>query len=56
MLCQMGVSVRRGTVYRVSLWARAEGIRADIVSIALSDTSVWTTCGLNGSFAGGPPC
>ncbi len=54
MVCQMGVPVRRGTVYRVSLWARAEKIRADIVSVALSDTSVWASCGLSGSFAPGP--
>lgn len=50
MLCQMGVAVKRGTTYRVTLWARGKEIRTDIVSIALSDTSVWQNCGLEDVF------
>lgn len=50
MLCQLGVPVKRGTVYRVSLWARAEGIAADLVSVALSDTAAWQSCGLSDGF------
>ncbi len=51
MLCQMGVSVRRGDWYRVRLWARGEDIASEVVSIGLSDTSTWTSCGLDGAFA-----
>jgi len=51
MLCQHGVPVRRGASYRVSFWARGESIETDMVSIALSDTSVWASCGLGGAFA-----
>ncbi len=51
MLCQLGVSVRRGTAYRVIFWARGENILGDIVSIGLSDTTTWESCGLAGAFA-----
>ena len=50
MLSQMGIPVQRGQWYRVKLWARAEGIQNDIVSIALSDTDTWSNCGLQSSF------
>ena len=50
MLCQMGVPVRRGVTYRVRFWARAEDIASDVVSIALSDTSTWSNCGLEDFF------
>ena len=46
MLCQMGVPVRRGGQYRLSFWARGEGIGQETVSVALSDTSDWSNCGL----------
>ncbi|MBM4040773.1 MAG: hypothetical protein FJ290_19895 [Planctomycetes bacterium] len=51
MLAQLGIPVKRGANCRVSFWARAESIECDIVSIALSDTSVWASCGLGGAFA-----
>ncbi len=54
MLCQMGVPVRRGKDYRVTFWARGEQIAAEMVSVALSDTSVWANCGLEGAFAPSP--
>ena len=54
MVCQMGVPVRQGKAYRVRLWARATGIKAEVVSIALSDTAAWQNCGLNDGFAPGP--
>ncbi len=54
MLCQMGVPVRRGKTYRVTFWARGQEITGDVVSIALSDTSVWANCGLEGAFAPTP--
>jgi len=54
MICQMGVPVERGRTYRVRLWARAEGIAGDVVSIALSDTSIWANCGLDSAFSPGP--
>ncbi len=50
MLCQMHVPVRRGATYRIRFWARAEDIASDVVSLALSDTSVWADCGLQDSF------
>lgn len=53
MLCQMGVPVKRGSFYRVTLWARAEGIMEDIVSIDLKDTSTWASCGLRNYFTPG---
>jgi hypothetical protein len=54
MLCQMGVPIRRGKEYRVTFWARGERIAAEMVSVALSDTSVWDNCGLQGAFAPSP--
>lgn len=54
MLCQLGVPVRRGTTYRVVLWARAQALAGDVVSIALSDTSDWASCGLSGAFVPSP--
>jgi len=54
MLCQMDVPVKRGKTYRVTLWAKGEDIEQEAAAIALSDTSVWSTCGLQGSFAPTP--
>jgi len=54
MLCQMGVPVERGKNYQVTFWARGEEIAGDVVSVALSDTSVWTNCGLEGAFVPSP--
>lgn len=50
MLCQMDVPVKAGTAYRLTLWARAERIGAEIVSIAISDTRAWANCGLDDAF------
>ncbi len=50
MLCQMGVPVQRGKNYRLSFWAKGRKIAGDLVSIALSDTSEWQNCGLEGNF------
>lgn len=50
MICQMGVPVRSGRSYRVAFWARAEDIGSEAVSIALSDTSDWSNCGLQDAF------
>jgi len=41
MLCQMDLPVRRGTGYRLSFWAKGQRIADQVVSVALSDTSVW---------------
>lgn len=51
MICQMGIPVKRGKSYRVAFWARAQDIASEVVSIALSDTSNWTNCGLQDGFA-----
>ncbi len=50
MLCQMGVPVKRGRNYEVTFWARGQDVVGDVVSVALSDTSVWANCGLEGAF------
>jgi hypothetical protein len=50
MVCQLGIPVQRGKVYRVSLWVRAEGIVGEMVSVALSDTETWQSCGLQDGF------
>ena len=54
MICQMGVPVQQGKTYRVAFWARGEDIRGETVSVALSDTSAWSNCGLQGMFVPGP--
>ncbi len=54
MLCQMNVSATRGKQYRLTFWARGKEIACDVVSVALSDTSVWAPCGLEGAFAPTP--
>ena len=54
MLCQMGVPVQRGKNYQVTFWARGQDIAGDVVSVALSDTSVWANCGLEGAFVPSP--
>jgi hypothetical protein len=54
MICQMGVPVRQGQSYRLVLWARAEKLEGDTVQVALSDTSNWSNCGLQESFAPTP--
>ena len=54
MLCQLGIPIKRGAWYRVSLWARGENIESDMVSIAASDTSVWAPCGLQSAFVPTP--
>jgi hypothetical protein len=47
MICQIGrVSVRRGQWYRITFWAKAEGIKAGSVELALSDTRRWKRVGL----------
>ncbi|MEN6495995.1 MAG: carbohydrate binding domain-containing protein, partial [Thermoguttaceae bacterium] len=50
MLCQMGVPIKRGKNYHITSWARGEQIEAETVAVALSDTSVWTNCGLESTF------
>lgn len=50
MLCQMGVPLAQGAQYRVSFWAKADGLADGVVSVALSDTSDWTNLGLQDQF------
>jgi len=49
MLCQHGVTVRRGVWYRLSFWVRGQNLSADGIHLAISDTSVWASCGLDDS-------
>jgi len=50
MLCQLGVKVQQGRTYRLSFWAKGERIEAESVSVGLSDTRTWRSCGLRGTF------
>lgn len=54
MICQLDIPVRRGVGYRVSFWAKGDGIGDQVVSVALSDTAVWANCGLQDSFVPTP--
>ena len=52
MICQVGtISVQRGRWYRLSFWAKAEGIRTGIVRVALVNTRLWNDVGLQDLFA-----
>jgi hypothetical protein len=54
MICQVGrVSVRQGQWYRISFWAKAEGIKGGAVDVALSDTRRWENAGLEEAFSPG---
>jgi hypothetical protein len=47
MICQTSrVSVRQGQWYRITFWAKAEGIKGKAVEVALSDTRRWERVGL----------
>lgn len=47
MICQVGkVGVRQGQWYRLTFWAKAEGIRGGAFEVALSDTRIWDNAGL----------
>lgn len=50
MLCQMGqVPVEAGKWYRVSFWAKQQGLDEVPVSVALSNMQGWSNLGLNDS-------
>ncbi|HVM46739.1 MAG TPA: hypothetical protein VMU04_01880 [Candidatus Acidoferrum sp.] len=54
MICQVGqVAVRSGQWYRLTLWARAEDIKAGSVEVALSNTRKWDNAGLEDAFTPG---
>ncbi|MEW6355237.1 MAG: hypothetical protein AB1696_02850 [Planctomycetota bacterium] len=47
MICQVGtVGVKKGKWYRLTLWAKGEGIRGDMVHVGLSNTKSWSSAGL----------
>ena len=51
MLCQIGkVSVKKGQWYRISFYAKGEGIRGSAVNLGLSNTKVWDNVGLDEAF------
>jgi hypothetical protein len=51
MLAQSGrVAVRRGQWYRLSCWARGEGIKAGAVNVGLRNTRPWEDVGLSDAF------
>jgi hypothetical protein len=54
MICQTGrVSVRQDQWYRITFWAKAEGIKGGAVDVALSDTRRWENAGLEEVFSPG---
>jgi hypothetical protein len=55
MICQTGaVGVVKDHWYSLSLWSKAEGIKAGTIDVALSNTRVWQNAGLADSFAPSP--
>jgi hypothetical protein len=54
MICQTGrISVRQGQWYRITFWAKAEGLAAIAVDVALTDTRRWEDAGLEEVFSPG---
>jgi len=54
MICQVGkISVRQGRWYRLTFWAKGEGIRGGAVEVALTDTRRWDNAGLAQAFSPG---
>lgn len=55
MVCQMGqVAVQRGKWYKVTLWARQQGLDETPVSMSLVDTRRWDSVGFRAGFQPGP--
>ncbi|MEZ8219313.1 hypothetical protein B0813_002850 [Candidatus Fervidibacteria bacterium JGI MDM2 SSWTFF-3-K9] len=51
MICQgRTIGVQRGRWYRLSFWAKAEGIKTGIVGVALVNTRIWNDVGLRDFF------
>lgn len=51
MVCQVGqVAVKAGQWYKLTLWARQEGLDETAISVALSNTQGWSNLGLHDSF------
>src|ERR1035441_3884386 len=51
MICQTGkISVRQGQWYRITFWAKTEGIKGGAVEVALTDTRRWENAGLEEVF------
>ena len=54
MICQTGrISVRQGQWYRISFWAKADGIKGGAVEVALTDMRHWENAGLEEVFSPG---
>ena len=55
MVCQVGkVGLRRGQRYRLRFWAKAAGLKASGVDVALVNTRDWVGSGLEETFTPGP--
>ncbi|MEM2991371.1 MAG: carbohydrate binding domain-containing protein, partial [Halobacteria archaeon] len=51
MLCQLDtVRLEKGQWYKISFFAKQEGLSNRAVQLAISDTKSWTNCGLQESF------
>ena len=47
MVCQVGrISIRRGQWYRLTFWAKGQGIKVGAVKVSLSNTRPWENIGL----------
>jgi hypothetical protein len=54
MICQVGkVAVREGQWYRLTLWAKTEGLKSGSIEVALTDTRRWENAGLEEVFTPG---
>ncbi|MBM4044596.1 MAG: hypothetical protein FJ279_05740 [Planctomycetes bacterium] len=48
MICQAGVvSLQRGKWYRLTFWAKGEGVKGGVVQVAISNTKNWSNTGLS---------
>jgi len=55
MVCQVGVvGLKRGTWYRLSLWAKGDAIPGEAIDVAISNTRNWSNTGLSDALDVGP--
>lgn len=55
MLCQMDtIQLEKGKWYKIAFAAKQEGIRGKTIQLAISNTKVWSNCGLQEAFRATP--
>ncbi len=51
MICQLNsIKLEKGRWYKISFFAKQEGIKGQAVHVAISNTKSWSNCGLDESF------